>query len=69
MGVANLFLFVVVGFGWLKFLPELKWERLVDPLSMSLSSGRLRESPISGLGHVSMPASGGSAAIIYCVCV
>lgn len=44
-------------------LPELKCERLVDPFSVSLSRGRLRESPISGLGHVSIPASGGSAAI------
>lgn len=42
-------------------LPELKCERFVVPFSVSLSSGRLRESPISGLGHVSIPASGSAA--------
>lgn len=41
-------------------LPELKCERFVEPFSVSLSSGRLRESPISGLGH-SIPASGSAA--------
>lgn len=46
----------------------LKCDRFIDEfsVSLSLSRGRLRESPISGLGHVSMPASGGSAAIILC---
>jgi len=38
-------------------LPELKCERLVCSFSGSESSGLLRESPISGLGHVSMVAS------------
>jgi len=38
-------------------LPELKCERLVCSFSGSESSGLLRESPVSGLGHVSMVAS------------
>lgn len=41
----------------LQNLPELKCERLVCSFSGSESSGLLRESPISGLGHVSIAAS------------
>lgn len=49
--------FVFLFFKWLQNLPELKCERLVCSFSGSESSGLLRESPISGLGHVSMAAS------------
>lgn len=61
------FFFCCCFFGWVRVvyksinLPELKCERFVVPFSVSLSSGRLRESPISGLGHVSIPASGSAA--------
>lgn len=43
------------------YLPELKCERFDVPFSVSLSRGLLRESPISGLGQVSIPASGSAA--------